>query len=257
MRHALTLIWLVTFPFMGAAQFASPAIWRTIPSSPLLDTSGVAVWLDAIDSSTVIRDASGYVSLWQDKSPRGNYYRQYNAGAQPRFRSDSLGGRAAVVFDGTSDFLVMQNKLRLTSSFTIYVIQRTMKDCFLFADSAVNTQLRYGTGNQLRMSSYDGYDLATPIMAQSRTIPTVIAWVYSRETFTMLYYQFDASKRRAVPYGPVIHYGMFGVGYFGRPFQGAFVPMSGPIGSVMIFGEAHWPLRVEQTAKYLMERWGL
>lgn len=235
----------------AAAQFPGVGVWRGPAfSGATLDTSGIQVWLDAIDSSTIIRDGSGYVSVWNDKGPYGRYYRQYSAANQPRFYPDSLNGRAGVRFDGANDLLVMQAKMLIGAPFTVYIIQRTTGDGIFLADSAQNLQIRLGDAGNNRLSTYDGTQRLSSTLGLARSAASVL--VYKYEAGIMYFYQ-DTTG-----YGSGGHSGTFGLGHMGRaaaPFNTNYV--NGPIGAVLVFGTAHSDSRRQQTVQYLKERWGL
>ena len=64
--------------------------------------SGLSLWLRA-DMGIV--QSGGAVSEWQDQSGNGNHVGQTSAAAQPLLIENAIGGKPAVVFDGTDDLL--------------------------------------------------------------------------------------------------------------------------------------------------------
>jgi hypothetical protein len=80
-----------------------PLARKKAPFSPL-SLSGLQLWLDATDSSSITLN-SGNVSQWADKSPQGNNATQATAINQPAYATASVHGLAAVEFDGTDDFM--------------------------------------------------------------------------------------------------------------------------------------------------------
>ncbi|MBT7651019.1 MAG: beta-propeller fold lactonase family protein, partial [Opitutae bacterium] len=49
-----------------------------------LDTTpSLLVWLDGNDSSSIRKDGSGFVDLWEDKSGKNNNFEDYNSGGRP------------------------------------------------------------------------------------------------------------------------------------------------------------------------------
>jgi len=69
--------------------------------------SGLALWLDASDLSTITKDGSNYVTQWNDKSGKGFNVAQGTGSAQPQWVSSE------VVFDGSSDVLLSAGGLDL------------------------------------------------------------------------------------------------------------------------------------------------
>lgn len=71
-----------------------------------LDIPGLALWLDASDTSTIdTSTASPDVDSWTDKSPNGLIFSQGTASKKPHIVS-AANGRNAISFDGVDDFLI-------------------------------------------------------------------------------------------------------------------------------------------------------
>jgi hypothetical protein len=66
--------------------------------------SGLALWLDAADASTITLNGST-VSQWNDKSGNNRNASQTIAANQPTRTLNGLGGRTVLTFDGVNDFL--------------------------------------------------------------------------------------------------------------------------------------------------------
>jgi hypothetical protein len=81
-----------------------PIARRQAPTFSPLSLTGLQLWLDATDSSSITLN-SGNVSEWADKSPEGNDATQATAISQPAYETGSVNGLAAVTFDGTNGFL--------------------------------------------------------------------------------------------------------------------------------------------------------
>lgn len=76
--------------------------------------SGLALWLDASDASTLFQDAAGTtaaagdadpVGLWQDKSGNGRHVSQATSSARPSLKLGVQSAKNVIRFDGTDDFL--------------------------------------------------------------------------------------------------------------------------------------------------------
>lgn len=65
--------------------------------------SGLALWLDASDLSTLTIDSAGGVTQWRDKSGLGNHANQATVASRPYYRQDGgdggFRGRASIYFD--------------------------------------------------------------------------------------------------------------------------------------------------------------
>jgi hypothetical protein len=81
-----------------------PLARRQAPTFSPLSLTGLQLWLDATDSSSITLN-SGNVSEWADKSPEGNDAMQATAISQPAYETAAVNGLTAVTFDGTDDFL--------------------------------------------------------------------------------------------------------------------------------------------------------
>jgi len=96
-----------------------------LEASELPSADGLVLWLDADDQETVLKDSTGHVSRWADKSALGNDAQQGTFGRQPLHRPDAIGGKPAVRFQG-SQFLNLGQPDRLDfragDPFTIAVV---------------------------------------------------------------------------------------------------------------------------------------
>lgn len=77
--------------------------------------SGLALWLDASDLSTITKDGSNYVSEWRDKAGSAAKMVQATGSKQPLFDG------VKVVFDGNSDVLVSASNIDFSSTKAISV----------------------------------------------------------------------------------------------------------------------------------------
>lgn len=80
-------------------RFFGPGLW-----TPAVLGSALALWLDAEDVSTITLNGST-VSQWSDKSGNSRHFTQATAASQPTYNATVLGGKPALTFDGTSDFM--------------------------------------------------------------------------------------------------------------------------------------------------------
>ncbi len=95
---------------VGTGSYASTTMYHWNP-----DYLTPAVWLDADDSSTFTLVGSA-VSQWNDKSGNSRDVSQAIASQKPVRTAAVMGGRNAVVFDGTNDFLTFPSITAFTSS---------------------------------------------------------------------------------------------------------------------------------------------
>jgi hypothetical protein len=86
--------------------FGGPKLWRPTEIT-------TALWLDAEDTSTITLNGAT-VSQWNDKSGNARNVTQATASAQPTYSATGLNGKSAVVFDGTSDFMLGVSNIGLS-----------------------------------------------------------------------------------------------------------------------------------------------
>ena len=99
----------------------SPSAWT--PAS----IDGLALWLDASDESTITL-SSGAVSQWNDKSGNARHATQGTSDDRPVVQVAAINGRNALRFDGTNDFLAIndgRNLFRNAAAATVYAVAKT------------------------------------------------------------------------------------------------------------------------------------
>ena len=112
--------------------------------------SGLALWLDAADSSTITIGAG--VSIWADKSGNGRNATQGVGGKQP-IRNGTINNRSVITFQGTDDTMSIANvpDFNATSQTVIVVSRQTSAaNQALFykaiGSSSAGVIMRYRTG---------------------------------------------------------------------------------------------------------------
>jgi len=104
-----------------------------------LDISGLQLWLDASDETT-ITESSGAVSQWDDKSGNANHVSQGVAAGQPTTGTATLNGLNVIRQDG-GDALLSSNAFLLSSTtYTFLGVWRHTTESFaLFGTDADDT----------------------------------------------------------------------------------------------------------------------
>jgi len=101
--------------------FGFPRMLQTGAAWTPAQLSGLALWLDAADASTITLNGST-VSQWNDKSGNGRNASQATAANQPTRTLNGLGGRTVITFDGVDDFL---NATLTLTNFSVGVVGTT------------------------------------------------------------------------------------------------------------------------------------
>ncbi len=84
---------------------------------------GLALWLDAADSSTIIPNGSN-VSNWADKSGNSRDLVQNTAARQPEYAATTINGLKTITFNGSNEFLERAEFLVDLGSFSIFVVAK-------------------------------------------------------------------------------------------------------------------------------------
>jgi hypothetical protein len=99
----------------------------TAVASPL-DIAGCALWLDASDAGSITQ-SSGLVSQWNDKS--GNTRHATASGSnRPTLTAAAQNGRAVLAFDGTANQMQIDSTFLVTSNATIFAVARRTSGSF-------------------------------------------------------------------------------------------------------------------------------
>ena len=73
--------------------------------APGVPTTGLVLWLDAADASTMTLDAQNHVRRWNDKSGKSSHATVDDGASQPQRIANALNGHSVVRFSGVSGLL--------------------------------------------------------------------------------------------------------------------------------------------------------
>lgn len=212
---------------------------------PPLD--GALYWLDATDSSTVVRDANNNVSQWTDKTGNNRNFTQGTAAQQPQYVEGAIGGLNAVSFDGAkhpdNDRLVMSQS---TDPRTVFIVNQTVTNpkslAGIWGRSGDDFGIRWrGTGwegvNSNDWSWVEGYDPksyinGTPGYYAAPGTPHVLTQI--RPTTSTL---------SATAIGDYWNHATHD-----RPYGGT-------IGEILVYDSALSESQRQQVEQYLMTKW--
>jgi beta-glucanase (GH16 family) len=97
------------------------------PAPPGVPTSGLVLWLDAADESTMTLDAQNHVQHWNDKSGKSNHATVDDGASQPERMANALNGHSVVRFSGVSAFL--GKSIRTTKGpVTVLIVSRRLPE---------------------------------------------------------------------------------------------------------------------------------
>lgn len=222
--------------------------------------SGLALWLDASDTSTITH-SGGSVSQWDDKSGNGYHATQGTVPAQPATGSATLNSRNVIRFDGTDD--------RLTLPSGTYSIPNGDVTMFLVYRNTANNTNRQpvnaqdGGNNRFRFIRISGTsfgathgDLSTAASSVATTSETTdghIAMLVSPDNSTNL----RVYREGNLLVGSNAPRGVFTATSFTVGSQtGSTNPWDGDIGEIIIYTRVLSSSEKNQVGNYLAGKWG-
>jgi hypothetical protein len=145
-----------------AEELKRAGTWPTTDFAPNV-LSGLQLWLDASDATTLFNATSGGslvaadggVARWEDKSGNARHATQGTSGNRPLRKTTVQGGKDVLRFDGSNDFLTSTDFLDLSSgqAITLLVVcKRSVTDAFHTIISKFD-----GLGGGGNESSEDGW----------------------------------------------------------------------------------------------------
>lgn len=107
--------------------------------------SGLFLWLDANDTTTIITGSVNAVSTWSDKSGGGRNFTQATAGSRPTYQTSSFNSRPSINFDGNSDFLTYSS-VTSYSKFTVFAVFNVQNNATMQTQDIFNKVYFYALG---------------------------------------------------------------------------------------------------------------
>lgn len=223
--------------------------------------SGLKLWLDATDSTTVTLNGSS-VSEWRDKSGNAFHFSQATANNQPSY-TGTINGRAAIAFDGANDGL---DRTDVTNS----AFADATGACAFVVYEINGTDLQYAVFRQfLSGSGHDRFNSTTfhcyfrttrfgslsPAPPSSGKVLLTSSANASEDTQTL---RINGSASVTQPCATTFAawraqqgaQGWWSVGYDGSYLLGS-------VGEVIVFGRAVTPAEIAAVERYLARKWGI
>lgn len=245
-----------------------------ITSSPDIPSSGLVLWLDANDSSTLSTDGSGKVGQWRDKSGNNNHAAQGTAANQAVLTPNALNSLPSVVFDGINDYFRVEDDPSLRPDAITLIVVGKATAYTTYAASFINKSSDYSFWN-------DGYGLNV----MEENFPNEFQfWVNN-------YYPSTAQNQVRVSYGQYHlwtgSYGSdvssfwvdgnlvstdltfsgvlqnssramtIGMNYLGTTEAALSDPLNGEIAEIIVYTRALSVSEREEVENYLTLKWGL
>jgi hypothetical protein len=267
----------------GAYSTASSAVTPTAfsPSS----VSGLQLWLDASDASTLFTattggslvEADGAVARWEDKSGNARHFTQATTGSRPTRKTNQQNGLDALLLDGSNDHMIGGDYLDLdgTNQITVFLAikartsnvnsielinkrNNTGGDSGWYLYTNSNGKLEIGLVNN---ASYFVLESNSALAAFNSGAVLTFKTIAGSATSATAQYRNGSLIASAVSFNQTqaaanvskaIYLGIleFPTGTFSRPFDGSFC-------EVIAYNSSLSDANRSAVESYLMTKWGI
>lgn len=241
--------------------------------------TGLQLWLDASDASTLydatsggsLVAADGGVARWEDKSGNARHFTQSTAGSRPTRKTNQQNGRDTLLFDGSDDFLDGSDFMDAnTGGLTAFVVvKRNATGSFHEIMTKATTSgagwfVRFSNTNKLQgnLDLGNGTDaVRATSSAVSASGYTAITWKFSAGSFlTQEFYRNGVAESMASATGaaqtPPNNSGIVRVG--AQEYLGGFYNyISANIAEIIMYNSALSGTDREAVENYLLAKWAI
>ena len=216
--------------------------------------SGLALWLDAADSSTIT--GTSPVTQWRDKSVN-NYSMTYTG--SPTYRTTAaLNNLGCITFNGTSSFnsgtdTMYWSAFSISQPFTVFAVctkrlsSNTNFSFVLEPSTPSGSVILYG-GLQLKMYAGSADQYTNPILAFVANSTQIYSAVFNGASSLLAY---GGNATSSLNPGTASWPGL----YLGRDWGGVYD--SGDYGEILFYNSALSTTQRQQVESYLAQKWGL
>jgi hypothetical protein len=229
-----------------------------------LTISGLQLWLDAADSSTLFDATAGgslvttdgaAVARWADKSGLGNHATQGTANARPLLKTSVKNGKNILRFDGSNDRLFNLNAVSslVTDTRTVFIVSKQT--------NSSSEQCQFDVANNYALTQNNTAGKWYRVTGSSFTSPGRNWWLFSVVDSglggTSKGYINGASETN---FGIVDKLGSrgngnFAVGDIGGASGG--LPFNGDISEILIYNTALTTTQRQSVETYLNSKWAI
>lgn len=212
--------------------------------------SGLRLWLDSSDLSSITKDGSNNVSVWGDKSGGNNDATQGTGANQPTWVADQLNGKSIIRFN---DDRMVTPDINLTD-FTGFVVFNNT-NIYPIGSGDVDTLLYHeGAGARPQIQSANGFiDISEPQFGTEN----ITANRYINGQSVLNRHPLSANNyyiSSVINTGGYSHNGQFGIG--GRVDTDIFKHI-GDIAEIIIYNRALSAAERTLVENYLSNKWGI
>lgn len=223
------------------------------PSFQPPDILGLALWLDAADTSTITQ-VSGAVSQWNDKSGNALHFAQATAAQQPALGATTITGLNLITFDGSNDRMQLTSALNglANANNTIFIAARST--------NLTTSQYLFSTGN----SNPPGYGVSVAsdsfVLRHGGTVTKNITRDESLHIFG-----FSRSSAGLNPFldgaaltgGNVATDNLITLARIGGSSGGNSAYLTGAIAEIIVYNTALSTSDINLVGHYLGHKWGV
>ena len=213
--------------------------------------SGLAMWLDAADTSTITLDA-GAVSEWRDKAI-GSQFVQTTPNNRPG--QTTINGRNALLFDGSNDTLQCSNPFA-AYPFSMFIVQRVVAytnfGMHYAIGSSTNFNLRqFSTAGNIEVEAPGGFARSTAALF-STTAAQLMSLVYDSTAANSVLYQDNTSVATSAALSQPT---LSGTHFIGTRNGG--LPFNGYIAEILVYSKTVSTLERATISQDLGKKWGI
>jgi len=229
------------------------SVWAAPPV-----TDGLKFWVDASDASSLVTNATGKVSQWNDLSGGSHSATQGTPASQPAYNPTGLVGRASLSFTG-SQFLMTAACVSFSNHTVFVVAQATATN-----ESDILTSGTHLTAGDILLMNYQGkyrghyWPTNNAWMAVSSTLPAVLTPVIYQQRVddaSLNLYRnggFDAISAPAYPREYVTKPVFLGSRYADNTRSSGF---KGELSEVLVYDRALTDAERMRVEEYLADKW--
>jgi hypothetical protein len=214
--------------------------------------AGLAAWYDATVASSITL-TSGFVSQWNDLSGAGRHLTQSVEADRPG--TSTIGGKTAIGFDGSNDYLAVSTDITPGSLFC--VVEFDVVNALQLPLSNINAagaalQMALTNVAQFRTTSWDG------TTATGRSSANSVASAGVAIAMTMLY-QGDSrySGTNMAGADTTVRSSQQGIIVGARRTASTGSALNGKMGEVLVYNRALSAAEYARVERYLAAKWGV
>lgn len=222
--------------------------------------NGLGGWWDATDSSSYTLDTG--VTQWRDKSGLGQVFTQSVGASQPTINSTGIGGKPALSFDGSNDFMDLGSSLiggnnlfaEASNRYSLFIVHRFTSNGTLFAQAVgtAGSRVLHVLQNAGNLSAVVRGGTASGNIGSSIGVDGLYSGTWEGSAYTNRFNNTTA--------GVTIGSGAYvaeNIAIGARTPSSPFFYLSGLIGEIIFYNRLLSAAEQSRLFEYLNAKWGL